>query len=503
MHPVIAAIRRHAATQPARAALCDGVSELGYGVTCRAIADAASALRASGVHTVAIAVDNSPAWAIADLACLAARLPCVPLPGFFSTAQQRHVLKDSGVDCLLTDRPDHYARWLAEAGIAATRAPDLALAHRAIARFQLQRCNLVSLPPHTAKITYTSGTTGAPKGVCLSADALAQVTVSIATVCQLGATDRHVSLLPLATLLENICGLYANLLAGATCALPPLAAAGMRGSADLDADRMLDALAAGGATTTIMTPQMLVAATDRIAAGLRPPAALRFLAVGGAPLHPAQLERAAAHGLPVCEGYGLSECASVVTLNAPQAARPGSVGRPLPHARVSIAGDGEILVSGATTLGYCGKPQRAADPWPTGDVGYVDRDGYLYLTGRKRNIFVTSFGRNVSPEWVEAELMAAPEIAQAWVWGEARPWNAAVITPAPRHTRHEVSAAVEHANHALPDYARVHTWIAAEHAFSFESGELTANGRLRRDALLRHYQHALDRLYQEMHDHVL
>ena len=89
----------------------------------------------------------------------------------------------------------------------------------------------------------------------------------------------------------------------------------------------------------------------------------------------------------------------------------------------------EILVSGATALGYCGTPASAHDPWPTGDLGYL-ADGFLYLTGRKKNIFITSFGRNVSPEWVEAELTTAPAIAQAWVWGEGRPWNTAVITPA-------------------------------------------------------------------------
>jgi long-subunit acyl-CoA synthetase (AMP-forming) len=503
MHPVIAAIARHAGEKPECTALCGGGLELDYRAALDAVLATAHAVRARGVRTAVLAIDNSPAWAVADLAGLAAPFTCIPLPDFFSPEQQGHVMLDAGAGCLLTDRPDRYVRLLAERSIEATRASDLVIGGTRITHLRLRNAP-VSLPPSTAKITYTSGTTGAPKGVCLSGETLARVSASIAATCRLGAADRHVSLLPLATLLENVCGLYASLLAGATCVLPPLAAAGVHGGAGVDADRMLAALVANEATTTIMTPQMLLAATDQAARspGLRTP--LRFLAVGGAPLHPSQLERARACGLPAYEGYGLSECASVVTLNTPGAMRAGSVGRPLPHATVSIARDGEILVAGATALGYCGgMPASAADNWPTGDIGYLDGDGFLHLTGRKRNIFVTSFGRNVSPEWIETKLLAAPEIVHAWVWGEGRPWNAAVIAAAAGHTRDQVSAAVGRANRLLPDYARVRAWIPAERAFTYAGGELTANGRLRRDALLQRYQPALDRLYQETHDHVL
>ena len=500
---VVSALARHAAASPRRIALTDGRHELDFAAVERSVSACAAALRCNAAPRIALALENSPAWAIADLAALAAGVPCVPLPEFFSTTQTLHVLADAGAGQLITDRPGSYAELLRGAGIAFERVDALVVAGTLLSRFRLRLGRAAALPPGTAKLTYTSGTTGAPKGVCLGADALARVAQSLAAACRLGRGDRHLALLPLSTLLENVGGVYAPLLAGATCVLPPLAAVGMTGAGSLDPDTLLGALDASGATTAIVTPQMLHAAVAALEAGRRAPTALRFLAVGGAPLHASLLGRAAAVGLPAYQGYGLSECASVVTLNTPQHDRPGSVGRVLPHARLRIAPDGEILVAGATALGYCNAPGAAHESWPTGDIGRLDREGYLYLIGRKKNIFITSFGRNVSPEWVESELASSGAIAQAWVWGEARPWNAAVLTPAPGCTPADVEAAVAAANRCLPDYARVTAWIASDRPFSAAAGELTANGRPRRDALLARYRARIDRLYTEHNQHVL
>jgi long-subunit acyl-CoA synthetase (AMP-forming) len=225
--------------------------------------------------------------------------------------------------------------------------------------------------------------------------------------------------------------------------------------------------------------------------------ALRFLAVGGARISTDLLTRASRLGLPVYQGYGLSECASVVTLNTPQANRPGSVGCALAHCEIAIGNDGEIHVRGESFLGYTGYPSAVAGAYATGDVGYVDSDGFLYITGRKKNMFITSHGRNVSPEWVESELEASDAIAQAWVYGEARPYNFAVITTAPGVEDHVVDAAVAATNARLPDYARVARWIRSREPFAVANAELTTNGRLRRDSLVTRYGHLLDRLYQE------
>jgi long-subunit acyl-CoA synthetase (AMP-forming) len=501
MHPVIAALARHVAAHPSHIALSAGRRELTYGALYSAVARAAVALHGLRTETVALALDNAPEWIVLDLATLAARLPCVPIPGFFSPEQQLHSIADAGVDVLITDHPAFHAELLHAHGMLAGRPPALDIGDTRLTSLRVRRSNDRSVPSRAAKITYTSGTTGAPKGVCLDGAALARVAQSLATAVGLNAADRHLSMLPLATLLENA-GVYAVLIAGGTCIVPPLAAVGAHGATAFDSKLMLGQLAAKRATTAIATPQMLAGALDLVAAGHVVPSTLRFLAVGGAPMAAALLDRAAEYGLCAYQGYGLSECASVVTLNTPAASRRGSVGRALPHANVSLAEDGEVLVDGAKFIGYCGCEQADPGAWPTGDVGSLE-DGFLYITGRKKNIFITSYGRNVAPEWVEAELTATPPIAQAWIYGEARPWNAAIITPAEGYGRADIDAAIESVNRRLPDYARVGAWILSEHLFSFGGGELTANGRLRREALLAHYGSSIERLYTESPEHVL
>jgi long-chain acyl-CoA synthetase len=217
------------------------------------------------------------------------------------------------------------------------------------------------------------------------------------------------------------------------------------------------------------------------------------------------LERAARLGVPVYQGYGLSELSSVVAFNGPGADRTGSVGKPLPHVELRFAADGEILVRGAVFEGYIGggeDPRTSEGFWPTGDIGHLDDDGYLQLDGRKKSMFITAFGRNVAPEWIESELAAGPAIAQAAVFGEARPWNAAILMPRDRTHAAALQADVGKVNDSLPDYARVSRWIVADEPFSPMNGMATANGRLRRDAIFAHYRVRLDGLYSGEAVHV-
>lgn len=491
MSRILDAVHRYARVAPAAPALRGVHGALSYAALAGEIDALAGSLRASGARCVALLLDNGPAWAITDLAVLAGGQVAVPLPGFFTDAQLAHALADAGVDTVLTDDPERIRR-VAQARLARTGHDTLTVAGEPLCRLRLSAGEAV-LPRGCAKLTYTSGTTGEPKGVCLDLDAQEAVAASLLARIGEGAVARHLTLLPLATLLENIAGLYLPLLAGGCCTLAPLAQVGLRGAAGLDGKVLCTALRTHAASSAILIPQMLHALTE---ASVSLPAA-RFLAVGGAPVAPRLIERAHEQALPVYEGYGLSECASVVSVNAPGADRPGSVGRPLDHVRVQIAPDGELLIAGARFLGYQGGTSSTVggEFLASGDLGHVDADGFLFLTGRKKNLFITAFGRNVAPEWVERELTLHAAIAQVAVFGEARPWNAAVIVPRAGATAAQVREAVRSANRALPDYAQLADWVLADAPFSVANGQLTGTGRPRRARIWSHYQPRLDALY--------
>lgn len=312
--------------------------------------------------------------------------------------------------------------------------------------------------------------------------------------------DRHLCALPLATLLENIAGVYVPLLAGAQTFVYPMDNVGLRGATEFDAFHFQHILAETQTTTTVLVPhllQKLVEASEQTQSGI---SSLRFIAVGGAPVSPELLERARSCQLPVFEGYGLSECSSVVAVNNPRAHRPGSVGKPLPHVELKFAEDGEILVRGSRFTCYLGEYNDDLDYVATGDMGYLDDDGYLYLSGRKKNMFITAFGRNVSPEWVERELVLHDAIEQAVIFGEARPWNVAVIVPALNSSELDVTNAIKAINQILPDYARIKTWIKATESFQVSNQLLTATGRLRRQELWQRYSGQIEQLYLTHHD---
>lgn len=504
MNPsIIDAIARQGEEHPDSYALVGERCSFSYRDLAAAIEQVGARLRAAPARTMGLALDNSPLWAVLDLAGLDAGRTIIPLPFFFSVEQIAHSIRDAGIGCILTDQPDQYQKLLETAGIEIATILAHELNGQAYSEIRLRNIAAKTLPAGTIKVTYTSGTTGHPKGVCLSAATLQQVAASLLDATQGRPDDQHVSVLPLATLLENLAGVYVPLMAGATCHLLPLATVGLSGSSGLDIKKMLAALIQSRATTTILTPQLLHAMVAAIEAGHPAPQQLRFVAIGGAPVSARLLQRAQAIGLPVYEGYGLSECASVVALNTPNDRLAGSVGKPLPHARLKFAEDGEILVAGATLLGYTGgETVQAGEYWHTGDIGHLDNDGFLHLTGRKKNIFITSFGRNVSPEWVERELTLHPAIAQAAVFGEARPWNVAVIVPRGNTPEiiHAVNQAIAEANTVLPDYAQVKYWLPAQAPFLPQNGQLTANGRLKREAIWTLYQAAIEQLYKEKTD---
>lgn len=430
----------------------------------------ADRLAALDLARVSTSFDNGIEAVVVSLALRAIGAAHVPLPGFFSAAQCAHAQAAAAVEAHLDAGP-----------AGETIAPGIHL-HRKPAPAG------VGLPVGTSVVTFTSGSTGTPKGVCLSASHLETVSKAIVDALAGQTPRRHLALLPLAVLLEQVAGVEAALWAEAEVLLPASADTGLVGAAGLDPARLAACIAGARPESLILVPQMLQGWLWALDQGAQAPDSLRFAAVGGARVPPGLLQAAAGLGLPVYEGYGLSECASVVCLNRPGAHRAGTVGRALPHVRIEVDGAGEVLVHGPRFLGYLGEPAAPPGPWATGDLGRFDEDGFLAIDGRRRNVYITAFGRNVSPEWVESELSAEPEIAHAVVDGEARAETVAIIAPARSGLPDgEIAAAIARANARLPDYARVHRWLRAREAFTPGNGLLTGNGRVRRaEVLARH-----------------
>lgn len=466
-------------------ALNDGQRSIVASELETAVASLAETLQGQGTRVLATLMDNAPAWVVADLAAVRAGVVHVPLPVFFTPAQVAHALQAAGVDTVLTTDAVA-AQWP-----QAPQRPCEVLG-------QSLRCVRLPakapvFPPGTAKVTFTSGTTGNPKGVCLTQTAMRAVAQGLVQALEPLDIRRHLCALPLAVLLENIAGVMAPLARGAECIVLPLGELGLSGSSQFDPARFHAAVLRFQPNSLILLPQMLRAWVGWLAhTGQRAPSSLRMVAVGGAAAGAALIEAARRVGVPAYEGYGLSEGASVQTLNLPGTDRPGSAGRPLPHAQVRVASNGELEVAGGLFSGYLGDPQQPPAWWPTGDLGYIDDEGFVHVRGRLKNVLITAFGRNVSPEWVETALRGHNAVAQAVVFGDNQPALSAVLWPThPAATDEALQAAVSAANEGLPDYAQVRSWTRAQQPFNAESGMATANGRPQRAAIQAQHAAAL------------
>lgn len=270
MSPVLAAL----CSAPAdRCALLDASGSLSFDELRRTVYALQKALLHTGASRAALMADNGRAWVAADLAMLASGIVSIPLPTYFSDAQIFHVLNDAGIDCVLTDDPARLLRieQAFEPGIA--DASGLTLLRRALRA-------PAALPAGTAKITYTSGSTGAPKGVCLPQIAIDEVVGALHASTQSAGMSRHLALLPLPTLLENIASIYVPLLSGATMCMPASRHTGV-GFGGIDSRQLTACIDRYRPESLVVVPEVLRSLMRQVLRGWRP-ARLRFIAVGGA-----------------------------------------------------------------------------------------------------------------------------------------------------------------------------------------------------------------------------
>lgn len=472
--------------EPNNIAIEDSNLSLSYADLYKNVIEVSEIIKNISSRAIGIYIDNSALWIIISLAIQKANKVIVPIPPFFSPLQIKHVINDCSIDTIITDRQLTNEQFPPIHKDGDYQWHDKIYSCYKVINQTHQKCNL---DKDISMVTYTSGSTDQPKGVCLSNDSLLAVSVSIANVLSPLSLQRHLCLLPLSTLLENIAGVWAPFISGSTVITRPLHEIGFTSSNKLDPKIFIACLNQYQPDSIILLPEMLKLLVGCAVSSSSMPKSLKFCAVGGAKVNRSLIERAHELNIPAFEGYGLSECASVVSLNTPNQNKSGTSGKALPHAKIRISSDNEIEVAGSTLYRYLNNNTCYKDTYfPTGDLGHLDDEGYLVIQGRKKNMFITSYGRQVCPDWIENILTNHAYIFQASIYGEALPHNICVIVPAHKDvSTKDLEQVINLTNKELPDYARIKSFITATSAFTRENRLLNMSGQLNREQIWAKY----------------
>jgi long-chain acyl-CoA synthetase len=539
---------------------------------------------------VVIMAESRPEWLLADLAILSVGGVTVPIYPTLSAIQARYILQDSAARAVIVSTRAQLEKiqevrpqlpsidvvalmdgWQTSDSPSVISLESIAERghHRMSAEWgagkEFKDAAKRIKPPDLATVIYTSGTTGEPKGVMLSHGNLVSNVHAGADVLQLTQDDVALSFLPLSHGFERTVS-YIYLLSGVTLAFaesfetigrdiaavrPTLMTGVPRVFEKLHARIMEKGQGASGVKRAIFG-WAIGAGTKRGAAELRGrslglvsrfQAALadrlvfakirenlgdriRYLVSGSAPLPVGIAEFFQGIGLPIIEGYGLTETSPILTVNPPDAPRVGSVGRAIPGVELKIADDGEILARGPNIMsGYLNKPEATADVvrdgwFHTGDIGTIDEHGYLTITDRKKDLLVTSGGKKIAPQPIEALLKQSPIVAEAVLLGDRRKFAAVLIVPefatlerrlkelgrppgsrADLATRADVlglyQEIVDALNRELAQFERIKKIAILPREFSIESGELTPTLKVKRKVVEERYKAEIEALYAE------
>ncbi|MFT4188157.1 MAG: AMP-dependent synthetase/ligase [Aeromicrobium sp.] len=542
----------------------DGWTTVPVGVFHREVTAVAKGLIASGVEPgdrVAVVSKTRYEWTLLDYAIWWAGAVTVPVYESSSTAQIAWILSDSGAVACVAETPAH----IEKVNAASAEAPDLrsvwsldAAAVSALTavgeeisdeELEARRATLTSDTPAT--VIYTSGTTGRPKGCVLThGNFRAELAGALERLPELFKAENASTLLflPLAHVFARIIQIGC-LRSGAVLAhtadvkdltthlgeFQPTFVLGVprvfekvfntastRAWADgkgkafdkavSTAINVSRAEANGRKPSVALRAQhklfdKLVYAKLRAALGGR----VAWAISGGAPLGERLAHFYRGIGITVLEGYGLTETTAALTVNTPQNHRVGTVGQPFPHTEVRVAADGELQFRGRQVFtGYWnneGATAQAidADGWfATGDLGDVDADGYVRITGRKKEILVTAGGKNVAPAVLEDRMRSHPVISQCLVVGDGKPFIAALVTIDPEgwngpldspELRAKVQDAVNEANTLVSQAESIRKFVILDEDWTEENGYLTPSFKVKRTAVVRDFHDTVEALY--------
>ena len=535
---------------------------------------------------VAILSENRPEWAIADYACLTACCTDVPIYPTLPARQVEHNLADSGAAAVFVSTLPQLEKVLAArprlpslrhiiAFDRQVQGPGVLDLEEVYARGRAARPTRASWradalrvrPEDLATLIYTSGTTGEMKGVMLSHG---NITSNVTTCCTLFSFTEHdecLSFLPLSHIFERMFGHYCMLHSGVVInyaeSIDTVAADMQKWRPMLMASvprlyekiygRVLDAVGAGSAIKRRLFfwgKRVGESAVERRLAGRALPPALaaqlwvadrlvfaklrartggriRFFISGGAPLSADIAKFFHAAGMPILEGYGLTETSPVMAVNTFKHQRLGTVGLPIPGVEVRIAPDGEIITRGPNVMaGYYNKPQATAEAldaegwFHTGDIGQLDADGFLRITDRKKDIIVTAGGKNISPQPIETLARTSKFVSNAVMLGDRRPFPIMLVVPdfealaawaaqegiptteaAELVRRPEVKAKVEgEVRTVLRDLAKFEMpkkLLLLPRDFSLDADELTPKLSVKRRVVEQRHRAAIEALYAE------
>jgi long-chain acyl-CoA synthetase len=540
-------------------------------------------LRLSKGDRIAVLSESRLEWIIADLAILSAGCINVPIYVTVPANQIEYILKDSEARAVFASDAKQLDKILQlRPKLSALQYVITFDPHCAIPEI-IKLDNLIqsgASVPHSksyeemistisgsdwASIVYTSGTTGDPKGAILTHKNFVSNATTCASLIGINPQDVSLSVLPLSHVFERTAGYYAMMHAGVTISYAESFDTMMQNLVEVRPTvvtsvprlyekmyaRIMDSVTSGpyikkklffwalGAGSTYvqeklsghlrpMTMRKYNLAKKLVFSKLKQIAGgnLRFFASGGAPLHRTIAEFFHAADLPILEGYGLTETSPVIALNTFTDFKFGSVGRPLPGVQVRIADDGEILVKGPNVMiGYFKKPdltdEAIEDGWfHTGDIGFIDNEGFLSITDRKKDIIITAGGKNVAPQKIENAIKTSKYISQVVLIGNRRPFVSALIVPnfdnlhtfalaekiaytdIPSLLKHpkiidKIQDAIDRKSGDFAGFERVKKFVLLDQDFSIEDNELTPSLKIKRAYVEEKYKDEIDKLYQE------